>query len=173
MQKLQFTQKSLKKILGRKDKGAKAKSGSNKHSILQISAKPQSYMTDRELIESFNGYGSRKSSKNEQRSSITPEIEKMLDRKDKQILNLKYQVNELQFKLKNTENYCEHLKNVSKFECAGCKWLVQKDNFATHLNFCTEKATNDDTSEDCLVKITNEPETRIKQSFSTEVFQDI
>ena len=66
------------------------------------------------------------------------------------------------------------IKYVDRFECIQWKWLVYKNNFSTHLQFCQEKETCDDSKNDGWVRISlDEPKWSKKRSSVSSVFKNI
>jgi hypothetical protein len=101
MQKLEFSQKSLTKILESHDENMEDSNFCRSKFILNKNMKPKSYRNSKDIVDYLNGYGT-KSNQTLRKSSITTnEIETVIQQKDQKILSLKEKIKKLKNNLSN------------------------------------------------------------------------
>lgn len=176
LQKLEESQKSFQKFLEEKDNQSNFDDATSyaKFTIDETLKPTPRRFSKKATPVKFNNYG-LENSFTESCVESPDKLRDQLKQKDQEIANLKQRLKAQTICVKAKENSAAQnmLKHASRVECANCKWLICTSNFPTHLNFCQEKNSTDDTISDGMVRISTEQEPRIRHSISTEVFQDI
>jgi hypothetical protein len=100
IQKLEFSQKSLSKILKTNNDSVKDLNFSHSKFMLNKGLRIKSYKKSKDIIGHLNGYGSD-SYQNSRKPSLNIENESINQQRDQKILSLKTKIKQLKNKLSN------------------------------------------------------------------------
>lgn len=175
LEKLELNKKSVKKIL-KMNKSTKKKKlnfrspnvkSPSKSGKSRLFSEEDSELNKRSMSVTHNEDLFKKF------EQLNDNLEK-LNQKEQKIQTLETEIEKLKSNQKLEDCICHLIKDVKKVECSNCNWLINKQNFETHISFCSKVSTQrEELESDELVNIHQEPEARIKESMSSEALNDI